>query len=86
MRAISPKVKNSLRFDTDVPVVPWRLLGKFVLLIGSCTYRSSVVGSIQEVIDLVVEVEDVQVDMIMLISPYHREICISGIHIISLIK
>ena len=32
MRAISPKVKNSLRFDTEVPVVPWRFLGKFVLL------------------------------------------------------
>ena len=86
MRAISPKVKNSLRFDTEVPVVPWRLLGKFVLPVGLCTYSSSVVGSIQEVIDLVVEVEDVQVDMIMLISPYHIEICISGIHIISLIK
>ena len=57
-----------------------------MLLVGLCTYRSSVVGSIQEVIDLVVEVEAVQVDMMMLISSYHREFGMSGIHIISLIK
>ena len=29
MRAISPKVKNSLRFDTEVPAVPWRPPSKF---------------------------------------------------------
>ena len=32
MRAVSPKVRNSLRFGTDVSVVPWRFLSKFVLL------------------------------------------------------
>ena len=86
MRAISPKVKNSLRFDTEAPVVSWRFLSKYVLLVGLCTYRSSVVGSIQEVIDLVVDVEAVQVDMMMLISSYHRELGMSGIHIMRLIK
>ena len=86
MRAISPKVKNSPRFDTDVPVISWMFLSKYVLPVGSCTYRSSVVGSIQEVIDLVVEVEAVQVDIMMLISSYHRELGMSGIHIMPLIK
>ena len=48
MRAISPKVKNSLRFDTEVPVVLWRFLSKFVFLVRGYlfAYRSSVVGSI----------------------------------------
>ena len=31
MRAISPMVKNSLRFDTEVPAVPWSLPSKFEL-------------------------------------------------------
>ena len=29
MRAIYPKVKISLQFDTEVPAVPWRLPSKF---------------------------------------------------------
>ena len=86
MRAISPKVKNSLRFDTGAPVVPWMFLSKYVFPVDSCTYCSSIVGSIQEVIDLVVEVEDVKVGMMMLISSYHRELGMSGIHIMPLIK
>ena len=47
----------------------------------SCTYRSSIVGSMQ-VIDLRVEFDYMKV----LVSPYQRDICTSGIHFMSLIE
>ena len=51
-----------------------------------CTYRSSV-SSIWAENDLGVDVEDVQVGyMKVLISPYHREICTSCIHVMPLTK
>ena len=79
-------VKNSLRFDTEVPAVPWRLLSESGLLVSLCTYRSFI-GSIWAINDLRLEIEDVQVGyVIVLVSTYHREICMPSIYIVPLIK
>ena len=67
--------------------MPWRLPSKSGLLVRRylCTYCSSV-GSIHVVNDLRVEVEDIYVDMITLISPYHREISMPSIYIMLLVE
>ena len=85
IRAISPKVKNTLRFAAEVPAVPWKLPSRFERPERGylCTYLPPIVGSIYAVMD----VEDVQVDyMKVLISPYRRDICISGIYRMLLIE
>ena len=69
--------------STREVVAFYEIPSRFELLVRgySCTYRSSIVGSMQ-VIDLRVEFDYMKV----LVSPYHRDICTSGIHVMLLIE
>lgn len=54
MRAMSPMVKNFLRFDAVAPAVPWKLPNKFELTVRRylCTHPFSIAGTIKAVMDV----------------------------------